>query len=81
MEIAIVGSGYVGLVTGVCLAEIGHDVTCVDVEKEKIRKLKLAQIPIYEPGLDKLVKKNIKNNGYGRSLSVYHKYSLLVIFR
>ena len=61
MNIAIVGSGYVGLVTGVCLAHIGHNVTCVDNNEEKIKKLRKAQVPIYEPGLDELIKKYIKS--------------------
>lgn len=61
MNIAIVGSGYVGLVTGVCLAHIGHKVTCVDVDSEKIKRLKMGKVPIYEPGLDKLLVKYLKN--------------------
>ena len=59
MNIAIVGSGYVGLVTGVCLAQIGHRVTCVDVDQEKVKKLRQGKVPIYEPGLDDLLKKNL----------------------
>jgi len=63
MKITMIGTGYVGLVTGTCLAEFGHHVICVDKIKEKILKLQQGEIPIYEPGLDTLVKKNI---GEGR---------------
>ena len=58
MNIAIVGTGYVGLVTGTCFAEIGVDVTCVDVDPEKIKKLGNDEIPIYEPGLKEMVNRN-----------------------
>ena len=60
IKICIVGSGYVGLVTGTCLAEIGHKVICLDSDKEKIKKLQNNIVPIYEPGLDKLIFKNKK---------------------
>ncbi|MEO9297397.1 UDP-glucose dehydrogenase family protein [Devosia alba] len=59
MKIAIVGSGYVGLVTGGCLADFGHDVTCIDKDEDKIEALERGEIPIYEPGLAELVKANV----------------------
>ncbi|HVY41474.1 MAG TPA: UDP-glucose/GDP-mannose dehydrogenase family protein [Hyphomicrobiaceae bacterium] len=58
MRIVIIGSGYVGLVSGACLADFGHDVICVDKDADKIAKLKAGEIPIYEPGLDALVSAN-----------------------
>lgn len=60
MKVAIVGTGYVGLVTGTCLAETGNDVICVDIDKEKVKKLNNNIMPIYEPDLDTLFERNVK---------------------
>src|SRR5674476_81547 len=60
MRITVVGSGYVGLVTGVCFAESGVNVTCVDVDVNKIQQLKDGTIPIYEPGLEGMIKSNVE---------------------
>lgn len=60
MKIAVVGTGYVGLVTGTCFSETGNTVTCIDIDKEKVDKLQKSQITIYEPGLEQLFERNIK---------------------
>ena len=60
MKIAVVGTGYVGLVTGTCFAETGNDVTCVDIDQQKVDKLRAGEITIYEPGLDEIFLRNLK---------------------
>jgi len=70
MNIAIVGSGYVGLVTGVCLAQIGHHVICVDNDEKKISALQKLKIPIFEPGLEDLVRTNIKRKRLSFTTSI-----------
>ena len=62
MKIAVVGTGYVGLVTGTCLAETGNEVTCVDINEQKVKMMKEGQLPIYEPGLEILFHRNISEN-------------------
>lgn len=68
MKIAVAGTGYVGLVAGVCFAEKGYDVTCVDVDEKKIEMMRQGISPIYEDGLEELMQ---KNNGK-RNAALYH---------
>ena len=59
MKICVIGTGYVGLVAGTCFAETGNDVICMDVDEEKIRQLQTGKTPIYEPGLEELIRRNV----------------------
>lgn len=79
-KISIIGSGYVGLVSGACFAELGNKVTCVDNDREKIKKLKSLVMPIYEPGLEELVKRNVKKQRLSFSYSIKEavKNSLII---
>lgn len=64
MKLAVAGTGYVGLVAGVCFAEKGHDVTCVDIDEEKVNLMRSGISPIYETGLEELMKKIMKVEDY-----------------
>ena len=59
MKLCVVGTGYVGLVTGTCFAESGNDVICVDIDAGKVAALRRGEVPIYEPGLEELIKRNV----------------------
>ena len=59
-NICVIGTGYVGLVTGACLADLGNDVTCVDIDEAKVARLNAGHIPIYEPGLEEVVGRNVR---------------------
>ncbi|MEL4456990.1 UDP-glucose/GDP-mannose dehydrogenase family protein [Lutimonas vermicola] len=80
MNITVVGSGYVGLVTGTCFAEMGNHVTCIDIDQDKIEKLKKGIIPIYEPGLEAMVAKNVENGSlhFSTNLEVGMKKSKVI---
>jgi UDPglucose 6-dehydrogenase len=70
MKIAIIGAGYVGLATGACLAEVGHEVICIDNDEPKIKRLKNGEIPIYEPGLEEVVHRNVSARRLSFSTSI-----------
>src|ERR1700756_4036059 len=59
MDLSIIGSGYVGLVTGACFSDVGHNVICVDNDAQKIKQLQAGEVPIYEPGLEEIIHRNV----------------------
>ncbi|MFK9092211.1 UDP-glucose dehydrogenase family protein [Bacillus salipaludis] len=75
MKVTVAGAGYVGLVTSACLAELGHQVTCIDIQKEKIDLLQCGRSPIYEPGLEPLLEKNLRNGQLHFTTNPHKAYS------
>ncbi|MEH7416221.1 UDP-glucose/GDP-mannose dehydrogenase family protein [Neobacillus drentensis] len=75
MKVTVAGAGYVGLVTSACLAEMGHEVTCIDIQKEKIDMLQSGRSPIYEPGLESLLEKNLHNKQLNFTINPNEAYS------
>ncbi len=69
-KVAVIGTGYVGLVTGACLADVGNDVLCIDVDPSKIERLKQGEVPIYEPGLDVVLNRTIREGRIRFSLDL-----------
>ena len=70
MKISVIGTGYVGLVTGTCLAETGNEVLCIDIDENKVKQMQNGEVPIYEPHLDVLFERNIKANRLSFSTSL-----------
>jgi Predicted UDP-glucose 6-dehydrogenase len=73
MKIAMIGTGYVGLVSGVCLSDFGHEVVCVDKNPAKIEMLERGEVPIYEPGLQPLMAKNVEAGRLSFTMDLRHR--------
>ena len=75
MKLCMIGTGYVGLVSGVCFADLGNNIICVDKDKSKINSLNKGIIPIYEPGLEEILKRNFKQNRIIFTDNLKYKFS------
>jgi UDPglucose 6-dehydrogenase len=80
MKVAVIGTGYVGLVTGTCLSEVGHDVVCMDIDEAKVNRMRRGETPIYEPGLEDLLQKNIAAGRLRFTASIHELDEPQVVF-
>jgi len=80
MKVAVIGTGYVGLVTGTCLSEVGHDVVCMDIDESKVERMRRGETPIYEPGLEELLQKNIAAGRLHFTASIHELKEPAVVF-